>query len=95
MAKYGLGDKIVLIGAGELISAALLLLPWTKSLGALVTSGFWGGVICLHMSHGESYAAGSVLLVTTWLGAFLRDPATFVSFFPKAQATAPGGSGAP
>src|SRR5438045_126796 len=58
MANYGIADKVILIGAGELISAVLLLVPITMSLGLLLTSAFWGGVICTHMSHGESYVMG-------------------------------------
>jgi uncharacterized membrane protein YphA (DoxX/SURF4 family) len=78
MSKYGLGDKIVLIGAGELIAGVLLIVPMTSKLGALVTSGFWGGVICIHMAHGESYVSGIVSLLLTWLGAYLRYPEMFV-----------------
>lgn len=81
MAKYGLGDKLQLIGSGEMIAAVLLIVPLTSSLGVLLTSAFWGGVICIHMAHGESYVGGSVLLVLTWIGAFLRHPETLASFF--------------
>ena len=44
VAKLGLGVPIQVIGAGELVSAVLLLVPRTASLGVLLTSGFWGGV---------------------------------------------------
>ncbi len=78
--ERGLGDKMTLIGAGEMISAVLLLIPWTLSLGALTTSAFWGGVILFHMMAGDGYAPGSVLLALTWLGAYLRQPSLFGSF---------------
>jgi hypothetical protein len=80
LAKTGLGDQIKLIGAGELASAILLLVPRTASLGVLLTSGFWGGAICLHMSHGEPYALQSALLFLTWVGAYLRVPGMLSSF---------------
>src|SRR6516225_10548558 len=67
--KLGLSVPIQVIGAGELVSALLLLVPRTASLGVLATSGFWGGAICLHMSKGEPFALQSVILVLTWLGA--------------------------
>jgi hypothetical protein len=87
LQKGGLGEQIRLIGAGELLTAVLLLVPRTSSLGVLLTSGFWGGVICFHMAHGESYLFPSALLVLTWVGAYLRNPATFSSFFrPAAKA---------
>ena len=41
--KFGLSLPIQVIGVGELVSAILLLIPRTASLGVLLTSGFWGG----------------------------------------------------
>jgi hypothetical protein len=72
MTKYGLGDRMQLIGFGEMTAAVLLMIPRTSPFGTLLTSGFWGGVICIHMSHQESFVGPSVLLALTWLGAFLR-----------------------
>jgi hypothetical protein len=81
VAKMGLSLPIEVIGAGELASAVLLLIPRTSSLGLLLTSAFWGGAICLHMSKGEEpFALQSVLLLLTWVGAYLRVPETFASF---------------
>jgi DoxX-like family len=78
--KFGLSVPIQVIGAGELVSAILLLVPRTASLGVLLTSAFWGGAICLHMSKGEPFVLQSVLLLLTWVGAYLRVPGTFASF---------------
>jgi hypothetical protein len=80
LKQFGLGDQVHLIGAGELAAAVLLLVPRTSSLGLLLVSSFWGGVICIHMAHGESYLFPSVLLVLTWVGASLRNPVTLASF---------------
>ena len=80
VAKMGLSLPIVVIGAGELASAVLLLIPRTASLGLLLSSAFWGGAICLHMSKGEPFVLQSVLLLLTWVGAYLRVPGTFASF---------------
>jgi hypothetical protein len=80
LAKSGLADQVRLIGAGELVTAVLLLIPRTSSLGILLTSSFWGGAICAHMMQGDSYAFVAVLLVLSWLGAYLRNPATLSSF---------------
>lgn len=88
MSEFGLGDKLGLIGWGELIAAVLLLVPVTSSLGILLTSGFWGGVICIHMAHGLDYFFPSVLLALSWVGAFLRDPATLHSFCAGRQSCA-------
>jgi hypothetical protein len=76
----GLGEKVRLIGVGEATAALLLLLPWTASIGILLTSAFWGGAILLHMSKGEPYVFQSILLILTWVGSWLRDPDVLWSF---------------
>jgi len=80
LRKSGLEGQIRLIGFGELITAVLLIVPWTSSLGVLLASAFWGGAICTHMGLKDSYVMQSVLLVLTWVGAYLRLPAMFSSF---------------
>jgi hypothetical protein len=81
LAKYGLGEQVRLIGAGAILTALLLLIPRTSSLGILLTSAFWGGAICIHMAHGEPYLIQVVLLVLSWAGAYLRNPATYTSLW--------------
>ena len=80
MAKYGLSEQMRLIGAGAFLTALLLLMPRTSSLGILLTSAFWGGAICIHMAHGEPYIFQTLFLVLSWVGAYLRNPATLSSF---------------
>lgn len=79
MAQMGLADKLTLIGAGELIAGVLLIVPMTTKLGVLATSGFWGGVICFHLTHNDAYIPYAVALALTWVGAYLRHPETLVS----------------
>jgi hypothetical protein len=81
LVRYGLGEQARLIGAGAVLTALLLLIPRTASLGILLTSSFWGGAICIHMAHGEPYLIQVVLLVLSWAGAYLRNPATLSSFW--------------
>ena len=85
VAKLGLSLPIQVIGAGELASAILLLIPRTSSLGLLLTSGFWGGAICLHMSKGEPFVLQSALLLFTWVGGYLRVPGAFGSFTVQSE----------
>jgi len=80
LRKAGLEEQLRLIGTGELITAILLIVPWTASLGVLLASGFWGGAICTHMSMHDSYVLPSVFLALTWVGAYLRLPEMFSSF---------------
>jgi hypothetical protein len=79
LVKYGLGEQTQLIGAGALFTALLLVVPRTSPLGILLISAFWGGAICIHMAHGEPYHLQAVLLVLSWVGAYLRNPTTFSS----------------
>jgi hypothetical protein len=79
LVRHGLGDQARLIGAGALLSALLLLIQRTSSLGILLASAFWGGAICIHMAHGEPYLFQAVVLVLSWAGAYLREPATLSS----------------
>jgi hypothetical protein len=83
--KLGLSLPIQVIGVGELASAILLLFPRTSSLGLLLTSGFWGGAICLHMSKGEPFVMQSAFLLFNWVGGYLRVPGAFGSFTARSQ----------
>jgi hypothetical protein len=78
--KWGLGDYILLIGAGELISAVLFLIPRTTSAGLLLLSSYMGGAIVSHMQHGESFVGPSVILVLVWVAGYLRHPEILQSF---------------
>jgi hypothetical protein len=80
LVKYGLGEQMRLIGAGAILTALLLLIPRTSSLGVLLSSAFWGGAICTHMAHGEPYVLQAVFLILSWAGAYLRNPAMLSSF---------------
>jgi uncharacterized membrane protein YphA (DoxX/SURF4 family) len=88
MQAFGLEDRLQLIGTGEMIAALLLLIPRTSPLGTLLTSGFWGGVICIHMAHHQPFAFPSVLLVVTWAGSWLRGSVPLLSQNPGSRAAA-------
>ena len=83
--KMGLCLPIGVIAAGELTSAILLLIPRTSSLGLLLTTAFWGGAICLHMSKAEPFVMQSVFLLVTWVGGYLRVPGAFGSFTARSE----------
>src|SRR5260370_23129662 len=65
LGEGGLANKLQLIGFGELTCALLLLLPWTSPLGVLMTSGFWGGAICFHISRWAASSVQARMLVVT------------------------------
>jgi len=82
MAASGFaGGKLTLVAALEVLSAALFILPRTRSLGLLMLSAFLGGAICTHVQLGEYSKAGgpSVLLFLAWIGTGLRHPESYWS----------------
>ena len=76
---FGFQGKLMLIATGEALSALLLLVPPTRSIGVLLVSGLLGGAIATHMQHGQPYVGPAVLLVLVWLGSWLRHPETLWS----------------
>jgi hypothetical protein len=40
----------------------------------MVLSGYLGGAIMAHMSHGEDFSAPAIFLVLIWFTAGLRQP---------------------
>jgi uncharacterized membrane protein YphA (DoxX/SURF4 family) len=91
MANSGLSvDWVRVIGVGEVVTALLLILPWTFSFGLLMATGLCGGIIATLMTHGKQLLSGEppimfgiVLLVVLWVGAWLRDPRTLCTCFSK------------
>jgi hypothetical protein len=81
----GIGGHLKLIGAGELVTAILLIVPLTSSLGVHLASGFWGGVTCIQMAQGEDFIVPPVFLLLTWLGAYLRNSSVLYSFSTRLE----------
>ncbi len=77
--KWGLEGKLTLIGAGELISAILFLIPRTSSIGVLLLSAHFGGAIATHMEHGETYFPIAIILLLIWVANYLRNPEMLAS----------------
>lgn len=78
--KWGLGNKVLLIAIGELVSALLFFIPHTNSLGVLLLSAYMGGAIVTHMQNAEPYYGPSILLVLIWVAGYLRHPELLQSF---------------
>ena len=67
MNAFGFQGKLQLIATGEALSAVLLLVPRTRSIGLQLVSGLLGGAIATHMQHGQPYVGPAVLLLVVWL----------------------------
>src|SRR5215469_580513 len=73
MAAMGFGgNKLLFIALLELASAALFLLPLTRSAGLLLVSSYLGGAIATHVQHDQPILVPSILLLVIWLGVWLR-----------------------
>jgi DoxX-like family len=77
MARLGFaGGKLTFIAVLEIIGAAGLLWPRTRSIGLLWVSAYLGGAICAHVQAGEFDKALSpaTVLLLAWIGVWLRHP---------------------
>jgi hypothetical protein len=75
MGAFGFdGNRLMLIAVIEIVSAALFLVPITRSIGLLLVSAYMGGAIATHIGHGQSPIQPAFLLTLIWLVAWLRHP---------------------
>ena len=85
----GIASHLMLIGAGELFTAILLIVPFTSSLGVLLASGFWGGVICIQMAGGNDFIMPSVFLLLDLGRGVSPQPERVLQLFRLARRTRP------
>jgi hypothetical protein len=91
MATMGFGgNKLLFIALLELASAALFLLPLTRSVGLLLVSSYLGGAIATHVQHDQPVFVPSILLLLIWLSVWLRHREVFSSFASLKSGTIPG-----
>ncbi|HYL93450.1 MAG TPA: DoxX family protein [Alphaproteobacteria bacterium] len=69
-----IGWRLMLVVGLEVGSAALFLVPATRSIGLLLVSSYMGGAIATHLSHGQLILQPAIFLSMLWLGAWLRHP---------------------
>lgn len=65
--------SIAVLGAVELASALLFVIPRTSVLGAILVTGYLGGAVATHVRAGDGFIAPLLLGVVAWGGLFLRD----------------------
>ncbi len=61
------------IGAVELVSTILYLIPRTSVLGAILLTGYLGGATATHVRLSESFIGPVLFGVLIWGGLYLRD----------------------
>jgi hypothetical protein len=70
-------NKLMVLGVLELSCTILYLIPQTSVLGAILLTGYLGGVVATHLRVDDPLwhiLIGVVLSAVMWLGLYLRDP---------------------
>ncbi len=68
-------EQLVGLGILELTCVIIYLIPQTAVLGAILVTGYIGGIIATHVRIGDFGIVPFVIVgVLTWLGLFLRYP---------------------
>jgi hypothetical protein len=63
-----------IIGAIELISLILFLIPRTSILGTLLLVAYMGGAIVTHLQHQQPILIAVAVQILVWITAFIRFP---------------------
>jgi hypothetical protein len=64
--------NLKIIGAIELISVMLFIIPRTGVLGTLLLAAYMGGAIATHATHNQSILAPIIIQSFLWIVAFAR-----------------------
>ncbi|WP_437203653.1 DoxX family protein [Planctomicrobium sp. SH664] len=74
MPKMGYPVELAVpLGVVELVCTLLYVFPWTRTLGAILLTGYLGGATATHLRVSEPFIGPVMIGVVTWLGLFLRD----------------------
>lgn len=74
-------DTIKPIGAVEVLSAVLFLIPRTAFLGAVLLTAYLGGAVATHVRVGDPFFMPVILGVLVWVAYGLRRPEVIKSAF--------------
>jgi len=76
-SKIGFQDRMIWIGAMEMVFVGLFLWNRTMIVGLLLFTGYFGGAMAIEMSLGMLPLAPGLILTMIWIAAFLRNPSLF------------------
>jgi hypothetical protein len=77
MTAIGLGGVIFIIGAVELLSVILFLVPRTRKVGFLLLLSYLGGAASIELAAGQ-FPVALVLIAIAWTAVFLRNRSMFL-----------------
>lgn len=72
----GLGgaNNVTILGALELVIAALFLFPRTGVVGSLLAIAYIGGAMAVHLTTGQSILVPVVIQILIWITSVIRFP---------------------
>ncbi len=65
---------IVTIAILEMLCVVVYLIPQTAIIGAILFTGYVGGIIVTHLRVGEAVSKPVMFGILVWLGLYLREP---------------------
>ena len=65
---------VVILGVVELLVVAVYLVPPTAVLGAVLVTGYVGGILVAHLTTHLPLWLPIVIGIAVWLGLWLREP---------------------
>ncbi len=72
-AEYGFSENLITpLGILEIFCTVVYLIPRTSVLGAILLSGYIGGVVCTNLRVGKDVIMPAILGVLFWGGLYLR-----------------------
>ena len=75
LAHVGLGPSgVVILGVVELLVVVVYLIPATSVLGAVLVTGYVGGILVTHLTMHLPLGIPIAIGVAVWLGLWLREP---------------------
>jgi hypothetical protein len=75
LGHVGLNESgVVILGVVELLIVVVYLVPPTAVLGAVLVTGYVGGILVAHLTMHLPLWLPIVLGVAAWLGLWLREP---------------------
>jgi hypothetical protein len=72
-----------ILGAVELVSVLLFIVPRTGLLGTLLLTAYMGGAMATHLTHQLPLTGPMVILAIIWIAATVRFPEMSTRLFAK------------
>ena len=92
MSALGVAPYLPLLGAMEIVFAALYVIPATMRLGFILASCYFAGAIATELSHDALKVNPFVPMAVLWIGAFVRDRSNFIPTSDERVASSKGGA---